>query len=1057
MQRSTLLMALAALLFLLPGRLGAAERVIIDLNDGSRIEGEILKKDANFVHLSLADQVVTVNRAQIKEITTLSGEQEQPADVVEFQLYKTGTGVVKDVGAFAEQFGPAIVTVKTPSGLGTGWFCDPAGYVVTNAHVIANDRSITITAFQRQGDRFENRVFRKVKIVAVNDDTDLALLKIEDDLGMQVPQLHIGDSTKMKVGDSVFTIGNPMGLERSTSQGTVSRANRNMSGRLYIQSTTPIAPGNSGGPLFNERGEVIGITNMGYITLDGLGFAVPSQYVKEFLDNVEAFAYDPDNPNSGINYMEAPVTSTDGTLKFTQADFIKAGQGISCLKLADINGDGVEEALFVNNNKGEIDMLRRRRPEEVEEQAADYEDINSIPDSADFKLVTHAVNNKISAIDVADMNGDGRPDIVFVGDIDGLGVLEQDADGGFGPARRIEKVEVAARPDALTVADLDGDGKKEILALGKTEFSILREGAEREAIPLNARYRDRIVKYRVVDVNGDGRLDIVFFTADKQYAAQVMVQNGEGKFVEEELINAHLSGPVEPYNPGGAGNRFLTLDKGQNRLRDLLLTSEDQPPAEGRINVSLQSVVLDSTPGTAGDFEVADLDGDGRPEIVSSNKSKNEFLVLQRTDAGFVMHESPAPRSLQGLKLYRPAEGRPVLFSFSVEDKIFGASLVEDGSISFPRPINTDGQVQSLWLSRVEGDAPSLVWVEKGDKDYVLRTAPAQAVADQVAAGGTGSIDVPAASLLFGEDADHLKAELARKPADLAFADFNGDGLTDLVIYWSYSGKESLYLGLGGGKFKAVIVDQEFLDLQEGQPLLVADVDGDGHDDVLLVQPGFVRVLKVDGKQKLYVERQFNWKFDTISRLVPYPGGERPRFVALAGDLARVIEFDVKGSSFSLVATIDLAGLEPGPMKVADLDGNGAPDLILLGGNALTLLYATDTCRALHEDVIFDAKLDTFSYWNVRPADLDGDGKDEVMLFDSKKAMFEVYRPGAQGELKPILRQRLFEKTIMQRGDTNSYEMPRELAVGDVDGNGRPDLVFVLEDRVAVYLQHAGQ
>ena len=142
-----------------------------------------------------------------------------------------------------------------------------------------------------------------------------------------------------------------------------------------------------------------------------------------------------------------------------------------------------------------------------------------------------------------------------------------------------------------------------------------------------------------------------------------------------------------------------------------------------------------------------------------------------------------------------------------------------------------------------------------------------------MAAGGTGSIDAEATSLTFGADEATQKAELANKPADLAFADFNGDGIVDLVVYWSYSGKEGLYLGWAAASSRPVIVDQEFLELQQGQPLLVADIDGDGHDDVLLVQPGFVRVLKVDDKRKLYVERQFNWKFGAISRLVPYPAG----------------------------------------------------------------------------------------------------------------------------------------------------------------------------------------
>ena len=99
-------------------------------------------------------------------------------------------------------------------------------------------------------------------------------------------------SAAVREGDTAFTIGNPLGLERSTAQGMVSKVNRNFSGRLYIQTTAPISPGNSGGPLFNDRGEIVGVINMGYMYRDGLNFAIPSTYVKEFLDNVDAFAFD---------------------------------------------------------------------------------------------------------------------------------------------------------------------------------------------------------------------------------------------------------------------------------------------------------------------------------------------------------------------------------------------------------------------------------------------------------------------------------------------------------------------------------------------------------------------------------------------------------------------------------------------------------------------------------------------------------------------------------------------------------------------------------------------
>ncbi len=1051
MRGSTILVAAVCALAALCGPAWAGGRVVIELTDGSKIEGELLRRDAKVIYLSIGDEVLAVSMEKVKDFQALSAEAAE--DVVRIGLYRAGSGSAKSVQALAEELGPAIVVVRTPAGLATGWFCNRDGYVVTNHHVVANERSITVTAFRREDGRFEKEVFKKVKLIALDAHMDLALLKIEDEIEMEIPQLDIGDSAELKEGDSVFTIGNPMGLERSTSQGIVSKVNRNYDGRLYVQTTAPIAPGNSGGALFNERGQVIGVTNMGYIFLDGLGFAVPSVYVKEFLDNVDAFAYDPDNPNAGVKYMETPLVATDKSLEFTECDFIKVGNGVSCLTLADVDGDGLEEVVFVNNNKGEIGILRRRREGEAPDTLVDFEDMNRIPDSQRFKLVTHPVTNSISSLVIEDLNGDGRADILFYGDVDSLAVLEGQEDGSFGPPRRIADVDVADRRDALRVADLNGDGRKEIFALGIKEFNVVDEAQERRAFPLSASYRDKITEHRLIDVNGDGWLDLVLFSADKFHATHVFVQNDEGDFVEEELVLSHLSGPVKPYDPGGDGLRFLTLDKGQNRLRELALAEEKRPAQQGRIDPSIRAVALESAAGSAEDFEAADLDGDGDLEIVTAARAKNEFLILNARGEHFTINRAPAPRSISGLKLFQTADGRAVLFSFSQEDKIFGVSRVENSGVTFPRPISTEGLVQFLWLGDIGAGETALLWVEKLDGDYAVKTASAAELAEKAFDGGAGSISVAAQTLQFGPQADDLKAVLRQKPARLAFADFNGDDETDLVMYWSYSGKESLYLGLGGGRFRSIIVDQQFLEHEEAQPLLVADIDGDGDNEVLLVQTGFVRVLKVDANEKLYVERQFNWKFDEVTRLIAYPSQAAPRFVALAEGAAKVVEFDLEGAQFRLVARVDLAGLEAQDMKAGDVDGDGTVDLILLGGNVVQILLDRDERRVVKSRNVYDAKLDHFAYWNIRPADLDADGRDEVLLFDSKKAMFEIHRPAEDGTLRPVCRHRLFEKSISQRGESDTHELPQELEIGDVDGNGAVDLIFILYDRIAIYLQ----
>jgi serine protease Do len=104
----------------------------------------------------------------------------------------------------------------------------------------------------------------------------------------------------------VFAIGSPLGLERTVTEGILSTKTRQMAGDLFLQTTAQINPGNSGGPLFNFRGEVVGITNMKITFGEGLGFAIPVESVKYFLDHREAFAYSNDNPSNAYRYLEPP-------------------------------------------------------------------------------------------------------------------------------------------------------------------------------------------------------------------------------------------------------------------------------------------------------------------------------------------------------------------------------------------------------------------------------------------------------------------------------------------------------------------------------------------------------------------------------------------------------------------------------------------------------------------------------------------------------------------------------------------------------------------------------
>jgi len=157
-----------------------------------------------------------------------------------------------------------------PRGEGSGFIVTPDGYILTNAHVVSDADEVTVKTTDRRE--------YTAKVVGVDEATDVAVLKID---AKNLPTVKLGDPSKLRPGEWVIAIGSPFGFENSVTAGIVSATSRSMPGSNYapfIQTDVAVNPGNSGGPLFNMNGEVVGINsqiysrNGGYM---GLSFAIP--------------------------------------------------------------------------------------------------------------------------------------------------------------------------------------------------------------------------------------------------------------------------------------------------------------------------------------------------------------------------------------------------------------------------------------------------------------------------------------------------------------------------------------------------------------------------------------------------------------------------------------------------------------------------------------------------------------------------------------------------------------------------------------------------------------
>jgi S1-C subfamily serine protease len=222
---------------------------------------------------NLVEKYDSLYQENFNGITKILSNQQQDFEQ-KINLLKSSqsdfTGVVQEAVK-------SVVTVSTDSSVGTGFIIDSSGYLVTNYHVISeNPDKVKVLNYQR--DSFD------ATFIGKDEARDLALLKIDGNF----KRFQLADSDDLEVGQKVIAIGNPLGLSFSVTEGIISALNRAGPNGLneYVQTDVSLNPGNSGGPLINSRGEIVGINNFKIGGAEALGFALESNSIRSSVNSI---------------------------------------------------------------------------------------------------------------------------------------------------------------------------------------------------------------------------------------------------------------------------------------------------------------------------------------------------------------------------------------------------------------------------------------------------------------------------------------------------------------------------------------------------------------------------------------------------------------------------------------------------------------------------------------------------------------------------------------------------------------------------------------------------
>ena len=745
----------------------------------------------------------------------------------------------------------------------------------------------------------------------------------------------------------------------------------------------------------------------------------------------------------------AAVTNLFG---FTGKEVFPIDQQICNLRVADLDGDGLNDLIVANNLRSKINLLYNLtgKTNRAEARPSRKLELNELPPDSRFRIDSLPTEQRIAALVVADVNGDGRPDLIYFGDAKDVVVRYNLGTNGWGEPLRWHLEDGRLDPNALAVGDLNGDGLNDIALLGDNGavFFLAQKKDHTLAEPVKIPYSGSPKAIQMADIDGDGKNDLVFVDFDSLTPFRVRFQLAGGQLGPEIYFKTQ---PVRSFwldtLSGGATNYLVDIVQATGRAEVSQFVRNPAESLSGSFKQGqLQILPLNKSSTAQRGVLWADVDGDGRMDLIVAEPESGQLSVYLQQADGTLAAPKKFP-SLAGVSQIAVSDwnqdGHPEIFLLSRDENSVAVTRLDpSGRLPFPTPLPLDGKPLAMTVGALKpGAKPTLaILVDKdGIRSLVTRTAEGKTATQKLS--------------------DSFKSN----PATLALHDVNQDGLADLVVLIPYE-KIKVLLQKKDGKFSEINVDPPGGPIE--QPwLAVADVDGDGKSELLLPQKNFLRAVVLEPEVRASGSTNGpGWKFVVKDQ------------VNGAASDSRIVGAAAVSKGSNAVPSLFLFDAEHKQLTLCERDPAGVWQVVknldlpvttfntvstaLLGGSAVAFTGLNSAAwLPLGGEVWKIARLDDYDtsikdgYLNdVTAGDLTGGGQKQIIFMETAKNYLDLVTFSPARKLVPGNRWRVFEQHTF-RNAQNALPEPRECVVADVTGDGRNDLIVLVHDRILVYPQ----
>jgi hypothetical protein len=751
------------------------------------------------------------------------------------------------------------------------------------------------------------------------------------------------------------------------------------------------------------------------------------------------------------NFSALAATATNA-FGFSGPEIFPIDQGISGLHVADLDGDGLNDIIVANNLRSKIALLYNMtgKTNRADLTSGRKLELNELPPDSRFRIDSLPTDERIAAMSVTDLNGDGRPDLVYFGDGKDLVVRYNLGTNGWSEPKRWHFEDGRMDGNSLVTGDLNGDGLTDVALLGDNGavYFLAQQKDHTLAEPVKIPYSGTPKALQIADVDGDGRNDLFFVDFDNPAPFRVRLQNAGGQLGPEIYFKAQ---PVRSFwldnLAGGRTNYLVTIVQATGRAEVSQFIRKPAEPLSGAFKQGqFQILPLNKTDAARRGILWADVDGDGRADLLVAEPENGQISVYLQQADGSLAPPKKFP-CLAGVSQIAVADwkkdGHPEIFLLSQdENSVAVTAFDKNGRLPFPEPLPLDGKPLALAVGSLKAGARPVLAVivdKDGARSLVLRAADGKTTTQKLS--------------------DSFKSN----PTTLAIQDVNQDGLADLVVLIPYE-KIKVLLQKKDGKFDELDVDPPGGAME--QPwLAAADVDGDGKAELLLPQKNFVRAVVLEPGPKLDNSTNApNWVFRVKDQINGSSSDSRIIGVAAVANGKNAVpslflldaehkqltlsERDANGV-WQLVKNIELPVGGFANLKTVKL---GGPGVAFTGQNSVAWLPLSGDVWSLTKLDDYDTPIKDGYLNDVIAGDLTGSGRKQLIFMETAKNYLDLVTFDKNRKLVPGDRWQVFEQHTF-RGAQSALPEPRECAVADVTGDKKNDLIVLVHDRILVYPQ----